>query len=317
LPRRTAEWTRTRTTDDVHHVRLGDPSDLARVTRILTGRAVSLVLSGGGARGFAHLGVLRALDELKVPIDLVGGTSIGAVISMLPALETPVDDMPALIQEQFHRVFDFTLPVASVISGKRIAEALRNSLGDICIEDLWLPYFCVSASLTRATGVVHRRGSLATAVRASASIPGLMPPVALGDDLLVDGGVIDNLPVREMRQLNPRGLIIGVDVAPATDTTTPTAHGEWLSGWNALWSTMRKKNQIPPLAQTVLRSMLVAANRDRDRLLAEDIGDLYLGVDVHNCDPFDFEAVEQTANAGYEATRARLEAWWAAVGAPS
>src|SRR4051794_5023903 len=148
LPRGTGDWLRDRGSDDVYHVRVGRASDIERLARILAGRAVSLVLSGGGARGFAHIGVLRALHELAVPVDLVGGTSIGAVIAVLPGLETPVADMPRIVQEQFRRVLDYTLPVASVIRAKRIVDALRSSLGDTYIEDLWLPYFCVSASLT-------------------------------------------------------------------------------------------------------------------------------------------------------------------------
>ena len=311
LPRRTSEWLHQRQDDDVHHVRIGDAGDLARVARIMAGRSVSLVLSGGGARGFAHLGVLRALHQLNVPVDLVGGASVGAVIAMLPGLETPIDDMTRIVQEQFHKVFDYTLPVVSVISAKRITETLRATLGDICIEDLWLPYFCVSTSLNRATRVVHRRGSLATAVRASASIPGLMPPVTVDDDLLVDGGVVDNLPVREMRQLNQRGIVIASDVARATEAGMRGSDAEWLSGWNALWSTVRKKGRIPPLAQTVLRSMLVAANRDRDRAVADGVSDLYLDLDAGDCGPFDFHAVEEAADAGYEAARPQLEAWLA------
>ena len=295
LPRATAAWFQGRGSDDVYHVRVDHSRDIERLARILAGRGLGLVLSGGGARGFAHLGVLRALHELAVPVDLVGGTSIGAVIATLPALETPVADMPRIVQEQFRRVFDYTLPVASVISAKRIVDALRSSLGDIGIEDLWLPYFCVSASLTRATSVVHRRGRLATAVRASVSIPGVMPPVPLDGDLLVDGGVIDNLPAHDMRKLNPRGPVIAVDVGPATEARTRAQHGESLSGWTALWCTVRKKGHVPPLAQTVLRSMLVSANRDRDSVVADNICDLYLDLDVSKCGPFDFDAVEETA----------------------
>jgi len=127
MPRATADWLQDRSGDDVYHVRIGHAADIDRLARILAGRGVSLVLGGGGARGFAHLGVLRALHELEVPVDLVGGTSIGAVIAVLPATETPVADMPRIVQEQFHRVFDYTLPVASVISARRIVDALRSA----------------------------------------------------------------------------------------------------------------------------------------------------------------------------------------------
>jgi predicted acylesterase/phospholipase RssA len=118
-----------------------------------------------------------------------------------------------------------------------------------------------------------------------------------------------------MRKLNPRGLVIAVDVGPATEARTRARHGDSLSGWTALWSTVRKKGHVPPLALTVLSSMLVAANRDRDSVVADNVSDVYLDLDVNKCDPFDFDAVEQTAHAGYQAARPRLETWLASVGA--
>jgi predicted acylesterase/phospholipase RssA len=119
-----------------------------------------------------------------------------------------------------------------------------------------------------------------------------------------------------MRQLNQRGIVIASDVARATEAGMRGSDAEWLSGWNALWSTVRKKGRIPPLAQTVLRSMLVAANRDRDRAVADGVSDLYLDLDAGDCGPFDFHAVEEAADAGYDAARPQLEAWLASLDRP-
>ena len=115
---------------------------------------------------------------------------------------------------------DYTVPATSVLRGEKITDRLRRAFGDIDIADLWIPYYCVSANLTRARTEYHDRGDLVTAIRASIAIPGVLPPVPLDGDLLVDGGVVDNVPVAEMRRRNPTGRIIAVDVAP---TDGPTA----------------------------------------------------------------------------------------------
>ena len=194
-----------------HHVR--GSADFERVVRLLTGRAVGLVLSGGGARGFAHLGVVRALREHGVPIDLVGGTSMGGILAAGVAKDW--DD--AELVERFRRCFvdtnplsDFTLPVVSLVSGRKVGMLLRRELGDLDIEDLPLPFFCVSSNLTTGRIAVHQRGPLWRWLRASVAIPGVLPPVFQGGEVFVDGGSMNNLPVDVMRA-SGRGAVIGVD----------------------------------------------------------------------------------------------------------
>ncbi|HYA67309.1 MAG TPA: patatin-like phospholipase family protein, partial [Acidimicrobiales bacterium] len=316
LPRATAAWLSPRAVDDVFHVRDGVTGDIDRVARVLSSRAVSIVLSGGGPRGFAHIGVLRAVRELDIPIDFIAGSSIGSVIAAVAAQGLADDDTVATAKESFHKIMNWTLPIVSMISGKRIAASIVRQFGGIGIEDLWVPYFCVSTSLTRAQAVVHRRGPLGMAIRASVAIPGLLPPVPFGDDLLVDGGVIHNLPVPESRRDNPKGLVVAVDVAPPGESPPRVDYGLSISGWAALRAMIRGRSRPSMLHETVLGSMLIASTRDRDSVVAEGLADLYLLIDAQGCGPFDWEAVERVADAGYASTRETLTAWVDEVGAP-
>jgi predicted acylesterase/phospholipase RssA len=172
------------------------------------------VLGGGGARGFAHPGVIRALHEAGVPIDLIGGTSMGAFMAMGYALGLTPDEMVERGLKATEHLMDLTVPIVSLIAAKRMARRLTTELGDLQIEDLHLPYFAVSANLSRAEVMVHARGSLVKAVQASNSAPALFPPVIMDGDLLMDGALLDNVPVDVMRRFANGGTVIAVDVSP-------------------------------------------------------------------------------------------------------
>jgi predicted acylesterase/phospholipase RssA len=156
----TSRWLKDSSADGVFHVRRAHSSDLTRLARSLSGRAVSVVLGGGGARGFAHLGVLRALGELGVPVDILGGTSIGAAMAYAAAQGHSPEVAQGIVKRGFRRLLDFTLPIASVLAGRRITAVIDKHCGDWDIEDLWVPFFCVSTNLTRGSTRVHRRGNL-------------------------------------------------------------------------------------------------------------------------------------------------------------
>ncbi|HWJ36456.1 MAG TPA: patatin-like phospholipase family protein [Steroidobacteraceae bacterium] len=196
-----------------HHV--VDYADLGRVARLLTHRGVGLVLSGGGARGFAHLGVIRALREARIPIDFVGGVSIGAIIAAGVAMGWSDEEMRLRYRRCFvdtNPVNDYTFPWVALTRGRKVSRLLEREYGNILIEDLRQPYFCISANLVTGRAFEHREGSLPVALRASVALPGVMPPVFRGGDILVDGAAINNLPVDVMQRHTP-GLVIGSDVA--------------------------------------------------------------------------------------------------------
>jgi NTE family protein len=207
-----ARWLASSPATSHHHV--VDSSDLGRVARLLTRRGVGLVLSGGGARGFAHLGIIRALREARVPIDFVGGVSIGAIIAAGVAMGWSDDEMRQRYRRSFvdtNPVNDYTFPLVALTRGRKVTRLLQQEYGDTLIEDLRQPFFCISADLATGSAFEHRAGPLAQALRASVAIPGVMPPVFRGDHILVDGATINNLPVDVMQRHAP-GLVIGSDV---------------------------------------------------------------------------------------------------------
>jgi NTE family protein len=258
-PSGTARWLDLRDVDDHHHVCVDRPADVARAARLLTGRGIGLVLSGGSALGAAHVGVLAALLERGSPIDMLGGTSAGGGIAAVLALHGAYEPTHDAIVEAFfvrNPIGRLSLPWVALTAGGPLDATARRLCGDVEIEDLWLPWFGVSTSLTRGVPVLHRRGPLWRAVRATTSIPGLMPPVLHGDEVLVDGGVLDNFPVGVMRALCG-GPVLGCDVLGAWEPR-PAARGplrRWLDR-------LVGGSDLPDLISTLTR---VATLGDRGR----------------------------------------------------
>lgn len=279
--------------------------------RILAGRAVGLVLGGGGARGFAHLGVLRALEELGVRVDMIGGTSIGAPLAHLPAQGRDAAECLAVIRSAFRSLFDYTLPIASLLAGYRTTKSIERYARPWNIEDLWLPYYCVSTNITTAQEVIHRRGDLARAVRASVAIPGVFPPVPEGNDLLVDGGVLNNLPIDIMRKINPSGPVIAVDVVPQQGLRARSDYGLGLSGWPIVLGRIIpwQKTQVPSLGATIASSMVIGSQRKRERMRHDGLADLYVSIKASRIRMLQFDAVEEVAKIGYQSSIEPLRQW--------
>lgn len=192
----------------------GSTGSVAGLARRVTRRSLGLVLSGGGARAFAHIGVLAALRDRGLVFDRVGGTSMGAFVAALAALGATPEEMIDLCREELVRgrpFADYTLPRVALIRGRRARAMLHRVFGERRLEALPLDLFCVSADLVAAEVVVHRRGPLERAVGASMALPGLAPPMADRSRLLVDGGVLDTLPV-DVMAARPEGPIVAVDV---------------------------------------------------------------------------------------------------------
>ena len=224
-PTGTARWRGPRRLRAHLHLREGDAAAVARLGRLLGRRGVGLVLSGGGARGAAHVGVYRALVERGVPVDAIAGTSMGAVLGAMMAFGTTPDEVQHTFAKHFadNPTGDWTLlPLMSLVKGRRLRGMMEwterrfggaNGLG---IEDLWRPYTCIATNVSRASEVVLASGPLVPAVMASCAIPGALPPVLLDGELLCDGGVLNNFPVDEMRSTWGIGRVVGVDLGVGT-----------------------------------------------------------------------------------------------------
>ena len=293
-----------------HHIRLDIHSDVDRLARLLTGHAVGVVMAGGGARAFTHIGVVKALRASGVPIDLVGGTSMGAIVAAGVGSRWSDDELV----ERFRRAFvnnnplsDYTLPLISLFTGRRVTRLLRMAFGEKEIEDLILPFYCVTANLTTSNAEVHTVGKLWRWLRASVAIPGVIPPFNEAGEVHVDGGVINNFPVREMRRLG-RGVTIGVDIDTGGALAAGAGVMEPWSAWQFFRRLIWKRNEtlpIPSIVRILLRSALVAstARAQEDRQAA----DLLIVPPMNHIDLLDWTSFDAAIELGYRTTMEALD----------
>jgi CRP-like cAMP-binding protein/predicted acylesterase/phospholipase RssA len=310
LPSDTGRWLTVRQLETHHHLRWDTNTDFGRLARFLSGKAIGLVLGGGGARGCAHLGVIRALQEADVPIDMIGGTSIGAAIAALYAMGLDYENMRRINRKIWidSKPFnDYTLPIMSLIRGRKFENMAKMVYGDTFIEDLWVNCFCVSTNLTTTKVVVHREGSLAKALRATASLPGIAVPLVDGNNLLVDGGVLNNLPVDVMRDLCG-GSIIAVNVSPEKDLSVD--YDQFPSPWKLLWDRVfgsQKSHNVPNILDLLMRTTMVGSIHKTNAVKIE--ADLYLQPPVDRFKLLDFKALDKIVEVGYEYAKKKLEGW--------
>lgn len=288
-----------------HHVR--HAADLARLARLLGGRANGVVLSGGGARGFAHIGVLRALREAGVSVDYVAGCSAGAIVGAGIAADWDDEHLVAALRAAFvedNPLSDRTLPLVAMHSGHKVSQVLKRTYGEGDIEDLPLPFFCVSTDLTEGALHVHERGPLWIALRATSAIPGVVPPVFHERRVLVDGGVMDNLPVEEMRH-RLGGNIIAVDVGGNYRIDTDLEETALPPWWQQIALQWRDK-RYPGIGRILWRAGMVnsAATVARQRRQSS----LLLSPDLAEIDLLGWHQFDRAIELGYLDTAARLKA---------
>jgi len=288
-----------------HHLRAGHGGDIARVARFIAGRAVGLVLAGGGARGFAHIGIIKALKEAGVPFDQLGGTSMGAIIAAGLAREWSLEEMRDRMRAVFvddNPLSDLTYPMVALLRGKKVSARLRQHFDEVCIEELALPFFAVSSDLTTGRIHVHRDGKLWRALRASVALPGILPPVTHHGHLLVDGGVMNNLPVDVMReQSGDAGPIIACDVTGEVDLRTEDEHyGErpWWLGW-------RKVAGNPSIFSILMRSGTVGSEAQR-RVVREQC-DFLIEPPMPDIGLREWKKFDAAVQEGYDTARACID----------
>jgi NTE family protein len=293
-----------------HHVLLNEPADSARLARLITGDAVGLVLSGGGARGFAHIGVIRAFHERRIPIDYIGGTSMGAVIAAQHALGWDWQTMARVNRDEWPRCEpqkNYTLPLVALNSARRMDHMLRRMFGTVDIENLRSPFFCVSTNLTTATAKIHCKGLLWKAVRASLSIPGIGPPAIENGEILVDGGLVDNLPVETMKQFC-QGPVYAVDVSEQVEFTSRLSESYTVSGWKLLWQQLNpfgEKPDIPNILNTLYRTTTVGGIRANE--IAKSQADLCFEPPIGQFGVFEWRHVEEIIEIGYRHAIEKLD----------
>ena len=304
-------WARWKRVGRVYHVDPENGQDVERLARCIVGSGVGLVLGGGAARGYAHIGVLRALAEAGIPVDAVGGTSAGALVAAGHALGWTPEEMLDRLRIPDRIKWDFSPPIVSVTRGVYLRRWLESWLGDRDIEDLRIPYFCVSSNLTRAEPKVHTSGPLLKAVMASNSGPALLPPVVEDGDLLVDGALLANVPTDDMRAQPQIGPILAVDVSPPVDLASNDDYGLGLSGWRLLRDRFipgRKRVRLPSLFAVQLRSQLLASLAQRKQV-AYGPNDLLLRLSLEDYSYLDYGNIRAIADAAYEQAAPLVTEW--------
>jgi len=275
--------------------------DLARIARRLTGRSLGIVLSGGGARAFSHIGVLEELTAAGLTIDRVAGVSMGAVIGALFAMGLDGDEMDAICFDEWVQrrpLSDYTLPRHSLIRGERFRAMLQRTYGERLIEELPRSFVCGCTELRSGRLVLARHGPLSEAVGYSICLPVIAPPQVRGRELFVDGSLVDNLPVRAMADMG-EGPIIAVDVKASFERAGP-------NGGAPTASRDGDRAQRPPsLGETLARVLLLgsentseAARRHADLVIKP----LTIGIGL-----LEFHQLDAAREAGRAAARQALE----------
>ncbi|EGF90141.1 patatin-like phospholipase family protein [Asticcacaulis biprosthecium C19] len=285
------------------HVYPDDIHDLGRMARIITGHSVGVVFSGGGARAFSQIGAIQALREAHVPIDFVCGSSMGAILAATLAMQWDDAEIERRIRDAFvdsSPLDDVTFPFLAMTGGRKVDERLEKHFGEMQIEDMPLPYFCLSSNLTTGTLKVHKTGTLRKALRASISLPGVMPPVIEDGEVLVDGAVMRSFPATMMRNTH-LGTVIGVDVTRARGVD-PKALSvpKNLAGWFARGDWRRG----PPIVSIMMRSATITTAADLAQSRAAT--DLLIIPEPAGVEIRDWKAYDKAVENGYQTTVATL-----------
>ncbi|EMY76391.1 cyclic nucleotide-binding domain protein [Leptospira weilii serovar Ranarum str. ICFT] len=296
-------------------------ADFGRLSRRLTGKSIGVALSGGGAKGFAHLGLLKCFEENDVPVDMISGTSAGAIMGGLFAMGLGSSDILPLIRNFWldrNILGDFTFPFVSLVRGKRYSQAIHEFFKDRNIETLPIPFYAIACNLTKAERKVFDRGLLWKAVRASTSIPGIFPPFSENGELFVDGGLLDNLPGSILKERGA-GILISVDLGGGGQVDKdgtyhnllgPQYLGEAPSFFNLLFHHLKRtslKTKYTGFAEIMMRSMMLSSKNSRNR--TRNNSDLYIELPVGGYSTFDWDQFQKLYEIGYETGRKKVHIW--------
>ena len=283
-PFQTKKWLENRPAMRHAHIQHGNLNDINRIYRYLTGTSIALVLGGGGAKGIAHLGVLRALKEANIPIDYICGTSMGSIVAGLYALYNDTEKTIETARQVFLKnptpKSDLNIiPKRSFYKGKRIAEILELYYKDVDIEDLWLPFFAVSSNITNPKMHIISKGSLKTAALASTAVPGLFPPIVIDNEVHVDGGIFSNVPIDIMMQENI-GTLIACRVNKDLTEVDP------------------KGVKIPGIFTTFMKSIMAYSDSFSDHL--QQFVDIYFEPETNQYGLLDWKYTDKLIQIGYD-----------------
>lgn len=263
------------------HIKQGDEKGINRIVRYITGKSVGLVLGGGGAKGIAHLGILKALEEFHIPVDYIAGTSMGAIYASLYAKHQDFKAVFSLSTDTFLTSptgpADLNIfPRYSIYKDKKINKKLHELYGEMHLEDLWLPFYCISSNLTKPEMVIHESGKLSSVIRTSMAVPGLFKPIMINKNVHVDGGVFNNIPIDVMLQKN-----IGHIIASRVDKED-----------------VSQVEKLPNFLNTLIKSTIANSDHHSNKLIP--FVDLYFQPEVSKFGLLNWKAHDQIFDEGYK-----------------
>jgi NTE family protein len=291
-------------------------SSMAKTIDFSDGAKIGYALGGGGARGLSHIGVMKVLEEHGIYPDVIAGTSIGALVGALYASGLRAGDIERALRLDLRRLAmlaDVRLSFSGLVQGKRVSSALKSFLGDLTFSDLKIPFACVATDIIHGQQVVLRTGPVISAVRASISVPGLFTPVKVRGRYLVDGGLVNMVPVSTCREMGAE-YVVGVNVIPDPagriheaendreddDDEQDMTHRESRSS-----KSKQPKSSAPNVVKVLIQSLYIPGYRiamenleDADLAISPEVGDIGF---------FQFDKEVEAIEAGEKAARLALE----------
>ncbi len=300
---------------DGGRTKFGNEKDVQRLARFSTNRSIGLVLGSGGSRCAAQIGILKALEETDIPIDRIGGSGFGAMFAALYAMGYSATDILKLTRPVLKKAgsfVDYTFPYISIAKGHTLEKRLLKIFGNTRIEDLKIPYFCVSTDLNHIKQYVHTKGELWKAIRATLSIPGIFPPVCFDEHLLIDGSYTNMLPLEEMENFQGGGFSIAVDTAEQQSKLQKRPFPPYISGTKILFQKLfpfGRKSAAPPIHETLIRSGLLSSNQKKQALLESTPPDILIQPALDNFYMLDFKDFDRIYRNGYKYAKQRSMIW--------
>ncbi|OOG70480.1 patatin-like phospholipase family protein [Algoriphagus sp. A40] len=308
FPESTRRWFVDRKIDLHIHYRKNHGPDIRRFARILANKAIGLVLGGGGAKGFAHLGVIKALGEEGVDIDFLGGTSAGALYGLSAAYcdfdKEKIDFYSKDSAQSKLTKNDLTFPIISIMSGKKMSNYIKKIMGNTHLEDFWVGSYCVSTNYSNATSRIHDKGLAWKQIEASIAIPGIYPPVVIDNQLHVDGGVVDNLPIETMYKYPVRHIIA---ISLTQLKSRPVEFDETPSSTSILWDKITGKNKYRlPGITSILVNSLTLNSRQKQEMSKSGVA-IYLEMELKGIGMMDDTKWKQIVQKGHDQMKEALE----------
>lgn len=310
LPKNTRRWLTNRQVARHHHIKLNEMWTILKLIRFIKGKSIGLVCGGGGAHALGYLGLHKALMELNIPVDILGGTSAGAMVAAFIAHNYSPEKIQEILTFDSNKFIEFTIPMIGISSGRRWSNQLKKIYTEYNdIEDLWKSFFCIATNISQYKMDVLQTGLLWKAIRATTSLPAVFPPISNNnDDLLIDGGIVNNLPIDVMKDKMEYGKIIAIHLTLNSSFHAKIPDGI-LSGWKLFLQRFlpykSKLNQMPNMTDIITNTIMICSQAHESRIAHQ--ANILIHLDYSKFSFHNFEAAKEIIDEGYRQSMMQLK----------